>query len=295
MRILVTGATGFIGGSFARLAAASGHKIAALIRPGKAPPTIAGDVSWHAGTLAEAPWPEIAAFRAEVCVHAAWITTPGVYLDSPENETLMQWSRDFIRRAAQTGVRRVVSLGTCLEYQISGSVLTESTTPLLPTFLYARCKDALRRSLEEDSAQYAFTLCWGRVFYPYGPGEHPARLCSALAQKLIRGERVVLKTPDSTKDYIFIDDLAAALLAVVEHEFSGAVNLGTGLGVTVRCVAETIEEILGRSGLIGIAEAAQPDPLAHVVADISRLCGLGWSPRVSLRQGLSQLVQHPTP
>ena len=292
MRILVTGASGFIGGSFARLAAARGHNLAALIRPGQATPTIPGDVSWLAGTLAEAPWPEIAAFHPELCVHAAWITTPGVYLESPENEILAQWSREFVRRAARAGVRRVVALGTCLEYQMSGNDLAESNTPLAPAFPYARCKDTLRRWLEADGAQFGFSLCWGRVFYPYGPGEHSARLCSALAQKLLQGERVVLKTPDSAKDYIFIDDLAAALLAVVEHEVSGAINLGTGLGVTVRRLGETLEELLGRSGLVGIADPPQPDPLPRVIADATLVRGLGWSPQVPLRQGLSQLIQH---
>ncbi|MEI9864251.1 MAG: NAD-dependent epimerase/dehydratase family protein [Limisphaerales bacterium] len=50
-------------------------------------------------------------------------------------------------------------------------------------------------------------FCWGRVFYPYGVGEHPARLCSSLIQKLQRGEKLVLKTPHSRKDYIYIEDL----------------------------------------------------------------------------------------
>jgi nucleoside-diphosphate-sugar epimerase len=90
-----------------------------------------------------------------------------------------------------------------------------------PTTAYARCKNDLRLALEADARAKSFAFCWTRIFYPYGPGEHPSRLCSSIIHKLVRDEKVVLKTPGSTKDYIFIEDLAEALLTVVEKRFTG--------------------------------------------------------------------------
>ena len=174
---------------------------------------------------------------------------------------------------------------------MSGGLLAESTTPMEPVFPYARSKDALRRALEQDGGEFGFSFCWGRIFYPYGPGEHPERLCSSLARKLLRGERVVLRTPGSVKDYIFIEDLASAILTLVEGDVSGAVNLATGSGVTVRRVAETLGELVGAAGMIEAADPPLPDPLPRVVANASRLRSLGWEPRVSLPDGLSQLVR----
>ena len=112
----------------------------------------------------------------------------------------------FIRKLRELGVSHVVCLGTCIQYRIMHRTLFEAR-PIAPTTCYARCKNELRLALEADARKSGFLFCWGRVFYPYGPGEHPSRLCSATIQKLAGGNKIVLKTPQSTKDYIYIGDL----------------------------------------------------------------------------------------
>jgi dTDP-6-deoxy-L-talose 4-dehydrogenase (NAD+) len=184
----------------------------------------------------------------------------------------------------------VLALGTCVEYRMGHELLSEDTSPLAPTSLYARCKNQLREQLEEDAASRGFTLGWGRVFYPYGIGEHPARLCSSLIRKLAAGEPVVLRTPDSTKDYLHIRDLAAALLLVTERRFRGCVNLGTGIGISVRALAQMLAGALDRMGLVTEAPSPERDPLDFVVADARRVRSLGWQPRVPLGEGLRELI-----
>jgi dTDP-6-deoxy-L-talose 4-dehydrogenase (NAD+) len=295
VKLLLTGANGFIGSAFARQALAGGHQVAGLILPGEQPKLGAdrvGQLEWIRGTLESVPWSEIQAFRPEVCIHTAWVTTPGVYMESPENLRFLHSSSDFLRKAVAAGVKHVVGLGTCIEYAITGQPLSELTTPVSPESLYARCKNELRLWLEKESAPGRFTWCWGRVFYPYGPGEHPSRLCSSLLAKLSRGEKLVLKTPASTKDYIFIDDLGEALLTVVEREVRGPINLGTGTGIPVRDIARTLAELAGKPGLVEEANPPSQDPLGSVVADASMLRGLGWKPRHSLEDGLRKLIEH---
>ena len=241
--------------------------------------------------MEDAPWKEIESFGADVCVHAAWITTPGVYLESPDNYRFRDASLKFLQQLAGCGVRYVLALGTCIEYEITPAPLSEDKTPLAPTTTYARCKNELRMRLEAEAGDRGFGLCWGRVFYPYGPGEHPSRLCSSIIERLSRGEQVLLKTPHSTKDYIYIEDLASALLTVIEKHFCGAINLGTGTGVTVKSIAETLGGLMGKQGLIH--EQAPPgiDPLPSVVADASRLFSLGWRPAYDAQRGLEQLLK----
>src|SRR6185503_1711084 len=103
--------------------------------------------------------------------------------------------------------------------------------------------------------------------YPYGVGEHPARLCSTLIQKFRRGEKLVLKTPNSTKDYIYIEDLADAILLTVEKRFTGTINWGTGRGISVRAIADTLAGMLGRPELVEEISPVERDPLGFVVAD----------------------------
>ncbi len=294
MRILVTGATGFIGSAFARLALSRGHQVAGLAIPGEALPErwpAAQNLSWIRGTLEQAPWQEVRTFQPEACVHTAWITAPGVYLESPDNLWFRDASFEFLRKLWELGARQVVSLGTCIEYQISGAPLSEDKTPIAPTTTYARCKNELRIRLEQAANGQPFGLCWCRVFYPYGPGEHPSRLCGAIIRRLSAGQPLVLKTPHSTKDYIYIEDLAAAVLTVVEKRFHGTINIGTGTGVSVKDIAVCLAELMGRRELIQEQNPPEPDPLPYVVADASRLRGLGWRPGYDLRQGLTQLLQ----
>ena len=296
MNVLVTGATGFIGAAFVRLARARGHRVMALVRPetrARLGLRDADDLRWLDGTLADPPWREIASAAPDRCLHAAWVAEPGVYLDSPLNGDYLRWSLAFFRRLADAGLPHALGLGTCIEYRVDGQPAREAGTPLDPLSPYARAKDALRRSVEDEivARHPGFGFVWGRVFYPYGPGEHSARLCTALAHKLVAGETLLLKTPGSTKDYIFIDDLAAALLAITEHGLTGAVNLGTGQGVAVRDIARTLGRLLGREELVGESDTPAPDPLYYVVADASRLRDeAGWQPGWTLTEGLRAVV-----
>jgi len=309
LKILLTGPTGFIGKAFTRLAQSRGHEIAGLLIPGEAIPTdltaptaevaqafepAPRPVFWLHGTLEEAPWKEITAFSAEVCVHTAWITTPGVYLESPENERFRDASLSFLSRFRDLGANHIVGLGTCIEYQITQQPLSEDHTPAVPTTTYARCKNQLRTALEADANAHGLVFCWGRVFYPYGPGEHPSRLCSSIIQKLARDEKIILKTPDSTKDYIYISDLAEALLMVVEKKFRGVINLGTGVGITVKQIAQTIGQEMGKAHLVEEASDLEPDPFPFVVGQARKLKSLGWRQTVTMEEGLARLVRART-
>ena len=294
MNILVTGSTGFIGSAFIRAARAGGHQVAALARPefiAQKGLLDAPGLRWLGGTLEQPPWPEIESVAPDTCLHAAWIATPGVYVDSPLNDDYLRWSVAFFRRLAAGGLRHGLGLGTCVEYRIDGRPARENATPLEPLSPYARAKDALRRAVDDELADAGFRFAWGRVFYPYGPGEHPARLCSALTRKRLAGESIRLNTPDSTKDYIYIDDLAAAILAVLQHGLHGPINLGTGTGVTVRAIAREIGRLLGREDLVGESDQPTPDPLYYVVADATRLAvEAGWRPAWTLTAGLREIL-----
>jgi len=293
MRILLTGPTGFIGSAFARLALSKGHQIAGLLLPGEAiPPGIPAShgLAWLRGTIADAPWSEIADFQPEICVHTAWITAPGVYLESPENDVFRDASLVFLQKASGVGAGRIISLGTCVEYRIGPVPLSEDTTPVQPTTRYARCKNDLRLALEAGVREHGYSLCWARVFYPYGPGEHPSRLCSSIIARLSKGEEILLRTPGSVKDYIYIDDLAAAILAVLEHRFEGTINLGTGSGVSVESLARQLGGLLGKPQLIRVAASPVADPFPCVVADNRKLKSLGWRSAVSCEEGLKRLL-----
>lgn len=288
MRLLITGGTGFIGSALARCLAGS-DEVAVLAR--RPPAVVPPGIRFLAGDVANPDWAVLEAYAPEAVVHAAWIATPGVYLESPENEQWVDWSLRFLGRLAEGGTRHFTVLGTCIEYAMTGLPLVEEVTPLDPRFPYSRAKVALHRELAPRLARAGARLAWARIFYPYGEGEHPARLCSSLLARLRAGQPVQLRTPDSVKDYVHVEDVARALETIVRRQFTGAINVGTGEGVSVATVAGKIAALLGRPDLVQRAPEAVRDPLDHVVADATRLRGLGWRPQVGLDAGLRRLVQ----
>lgn len=162
LKTLVTGATGFIGSAFARLALSRGHSIGGMMLPAENPPAhvpVRDRMIWIKGTLAELLWREIEAFKPDACIHFAWIATPGVYLESPENEKHLEWSLNLARRLKGIGMGQFVGVGNCIEYKITDSPLNEDTTPVDPTALFPRCKNALRETLEAEACKDGSHFC----------------------------------------------------------------------------------------------------------------------------------------
>lgn len=293
VKILLTGATGFIGTAFTSEALSRGHEILAILRPGKRVEKeriSAPGITYVSGTLENPPWPAINNFRPQTCVHAAWISTPGIYLEATENRELVKWSREFLTEALRLGVEHAIVLGTCIEYAPSNRILSEEA-PLGPHSLYAQSKVQLHEELERNLVPKGLNLAWARLFYPYGIGEHPQRLCSSMIAKLRQGQEVRLKTPNSIKDYIYITDVASALTALVETDYSGTVNIGTGEGSSIYHLASLIAAKLERAELLKLELPEEPDAYPHVVADVRRLASLGWKRRISLEEGVRLLLK----
>ncbi len=294
MRIFLTGATGFLGRVFCRTALARGHELLALSRQGTE--TLPAGAAHAPGTLADVPWDTVTAFRPDAALHLAWIATPGVYLTSPENAALVEHSGRLFERLAAMGTRHISGVGTCIEYAPSTAPLDEHDSPLGPTFPYSQAKVEAARLLETAATHAGVNWSWQRVFYPYGEGEAPGRLPSILMRAALTGQRLELKTPDSVKDYIHVDDAASALLSVLEHGLQGPVNLGTGEGVRIMHLASQILRSLGVDE--SMAVAANPpasDPFPVTVARTERLRSTGWSPQVSLEEGIDRLKQSLLP
>jgi len=278
MRIFLTGQDGFIGSEILRQAREAGHEVMGLEKPFR---------------MANPPWAEIAAFAPEVCIHCAWIATPGVYLESPENVQHREWSLSMIRKLAEMGTRRFVVAGTCAEYGPSVLPLCETGEPG-PTTLYGREKNLLRIQLEEESLRLGFGLIWTRIFYPYGPGEHPDRLISFLIHNAMSGKEFPLKQPAALRDYIHVQDIARAFLLLAEKGDPGIFNTGTGEGVRLSVLRSLVDFSFGTG--MGYPEGNGSSVVTDsVVADISRISELGWKPRFAIKEGLSTYPRPETP
>ncbi len=289
-RVLVTGATGFVGLPVVTALAAAGHEVHALSRR----PGDLDGVSWHqADLLAGAEL--VDSIAPEILVHLAWYAEHGRFWQAPENLQWVEASLRLLGAFARAGGRRAVVAGTCAEYLWGGDEdLLERDSPLVPGTLYGVCKDALRRIAEGYAAQLgSLEIAWARLFFMYGPREAPGRLVPSVVRPLLAGERAPATSGEQVRDFMHIDDVAAALSAVAASEVTGAVNIASGEGVAVREVVELIGELTGAPQLLerGALPTRAAEP-ARIVGSAERLgLEVGFSPRVALRDGLAGTIE----
>jgi nucleoside-diphosphate-sugar epimerase len=293
-RILLTGASGFIGLPLTAELARGDDEVHALSRRSVTPE--APGVRWHRVDLSDesATASLIGDLAPEQLVHLAWYVEHGRFWEAPENVLWVEHSLHLLRAFARAGGRRAVMLGTCAEYDWSAAngPLSETSSRLAPATLYGVAKDALRRLAAAYAEREGFELAWARPFFFYGPREDPGRLVSSVARSLLAGQAVDTTSGEQRRDFLHVDDVAAAVLAVLRSPVVGPVNIASGESVMVAEVIERIAQLIGRPELVrrgGLPDRPEP-PL--LVADIVRLRDeVGFRPRWALIDGLTDAVQ----
>ncbi len=291
-RVLVTGGTGFIGRACLPQLVERGLEVHAVSH--RAAPTPVPGVHWHHADLLDPSSiePLCRRVRADVLLHLAWVTTPGVYTRTPENLDWVAASLRLARAAVEHGATRLVSAGTCFEYRHGSQPCAERTTPLLPDTLYGAAKVALGGLLEAFAAEVGVGHAWGRVFFLHGPHEHPDRLVASVVRALLAGETAACSAGTQQRDFLHVADVAGAFAALVESDAQGPVNVASGEARTVRDIVLEIGEQIGRPELVALgARPMSPRDPPRIVADVARLRDeVGFRPRFDWRAGLRDTI-----
>lgn len=286
MKILLTGATGFVGKALLPHLIRAEHEITLLSRQphnGEIQEIIANKLMWAQ---------EVHGKKFDLCIHLAWITTPGIYLDSPVNDRLADATIRLAEGLFADGLPHFLALGTCLEYAPHQILpCNENTTPISPVSTYAKSKERARLGIAEAAKRHGAGYTWARLFHLYGLGEDPNRIPSTFLRTLREGNPLLLKTPQAIKDWIEISDVTSALILLAEIETPQfEVNLGTGCGVSINALAETISSISqSNPNLIKISENPDIDLYHTHIADITKLIRAGWRPTVDINRGIQRL------
>lgn len=291
-RVLLTGATGFIGRHVLTRLTAAGHEVHAVTT--KEPPTGAGGITWHRADLLRSPQ-VVGDVAPEVLLHLAWYVEPGRYWTAPVNVRWVEASLALLRSFAGAGGRRAVVAGTSAEYDWGaiGPRCNEEGSPLRPATLYGAAKHALHTAATPYAEQAGFELAWGRVFFVYGPGEPGGRLVPSVGRALLAGRPVPTTRGEQVRDFMYVEDAAAAFVALTDSEVTGAVNVASGDPVSVGDVVDTLAQLTGRPDLLrpGALPDREGDP-PRLVADVSRLReDVGFTPGVALPEGLTRTLE----
>jgi nucleoside-diphosphate-sugar epimerase len=299
-RVLLTGAGGFIGRSSIAPLERLGFEVHAVFSENSERRDAAseGTFSHVADLLNES---KVDALLANVApthlLHFAWIATPGIYWRSPDNFRWLAASQHLLRGFRARGGRRAVMAGSSGEYDWSkAGVCNESSSPLADesTALtpYAACKIALQKSLAQFSREENLSSAWGRIFFQFGPHEHPERLVASVIRHLLKEQEAPCAHGRQVRSFLHVADVGAAFAHLLDGEVQGPVNIGSDERVSLAELINRIALQIGRPDLVRLgARSAPGDEPPLLVPDIKRLRDeVRWRPHLSLNAGLRDTI-----
>jgi GDP-L-fucose synthase len=210
---------------------------------------------------------------------------------------------NVLEAAQEVGVERLLFLGSsCIYPKFAAQPISEDsllTGPLEPTNdAYAIAKIAGVLQVQALRRQYGASFVSAMPTNLYGPGDNFSATDSHVLPAMIRRfhEARLADAPTVTcwgtgtprREFLHVDDLAAACLALLErYDDPAPINVGVGEDVSIRELAETVADVVGYRGRIEW-DAGRPDGTPRKLLDVSRIEALGWRPTIGLAEGIAQ-------
>jgi UDP-glucuronate decarboxylase len=187
--------------------------------------------------------------------------------------------------------------GSCVEYDWSkASVCSETSSALAdestaPT-PYAATKIALQKSLAQFSREKQLSSAWGRIFFQFGPYEHPDRLVPSVIRHLLMNKEALCTHGRQIRSFLHVADVGAAFAQLLDSDVQGPVNIGSDERIALADLIGRIALEIGRPDLVRLgARSAPADEPPLLVPDVHRLREeVQWRPQLSLNEGIRAAV-----
>lgn len=300
-RVLLTGATGFVGANLARRLLREGHQLHLLVRSGHRQWRLRGirqQARLHQVELGDRPALE----RLATQIRPEWIFHLAAY-GAYSWQTDLQWmiqtnvagTANLAEACARVGFEAFVNTGSSSEYGVKDHAPSEAAR-LEPNSYYACTKAAATLLCQYLAQSRDLSMPTLRLYSVYGPYEDPGRLIPTLIMKGMGGELPPLVSPDTARDYVYVEDVCEAYLlaaASAGGERGAIYNVGTGVQTSLRQMVELAREALGvRAEPEWGSMPARIWDASVWVADNRKIGeALGWQPRTSLQEGFRRTAE----
>jgi nucleoside-diphosphate-sugar epimerase len=299
-RVAITGAGGFIGARLTEAFAATGFEVQALVgAPNdvvKDPP--AGVRALRGDIVDEAAVRDLVD-GCDTVVHLAGPPSVGASFDDPQRyvHAHVAGTTNVLQACRSARTRRLVYVSSAEIYGNAGLEPVKESARPDPRSPYAAAKLAAEEMIRAFIHFSQFTACILRPFSVYGPRQPAYSLVPTIVRQAREGDAIRLFDLKPVRDYCYVDDLVNAIGAACRVRIDGlaAFNIGSGIGTSVRTLAQMVLAQMGRSLSIeqnGTATRPQAADIYALVANIDRATTmLDWSPRTSLADGLRAVVE----
>lgn len=319
MRIVITGATSFVGAASVRELLRRGHEAAAVVRPGTknlAALTAGNGAAISDGRLKiiendlgepeklpekiASVWDKRpAGALADVFCHFGWGGSgSSARTDQKLQEKNLKDSLNTVRAAGEMGCGRFLFSGSQAEYGLHAEQMTEETA-CAPRSFYGEAKLMMREQGEALCRELDIGYVHGRIFSAYGPGDHPWTLVETCIDRFLSGEEMVLGACSQQWNFLYIDDLARAVAALAELPKERIFSLENPVfnlaGNDTRRLSSFVETIHRLCGLNGVCRfGSRPENaegLVNLIPDIEKIRSVcGWEPEISFETGITRLI-----
>ncbi len=288
MKVVVTGASGFLGSWVCRVLAKN-HAVVALVRPESSEYRLSGITPIEVAHIEEDKWGEFISTKN----FDAWISLDwnGVSNRNRNDESQIDnLSRVRNLCGSISNVPFVIGTGSQAELGPINDLITESH-PDSPTTRYGAAKVEARNFMKSHFEAQGVDFAWARIFSTYGPLDSNDWLIPSIIESLLNNHKIPLTRGEQEWSYLHAYDLATAFESILNKRITGIVNVGNPSTVKIHEVAEFIGKTMNRGELLGFGEVEyRPDQVMKLAPICEKLRESGWKPEIDLNEGVLHLI-----
>lgn len=276
MKILLTGANGFIGRNY--LDQSNEKSIHVISRRPLEHPSISSN---YIGDIADLTFLKmVIKNKFDVIIHCAWQGLPDRNLAN--NRINLELNRNFIELLSSQSDTKNIFIGSCLEYGDLTGVVNEKEEGINITDFGKTKLDIYRYILDQN-----LKFIWLRPFYLYGKYQHPNALINYLYDMISTGQDIELQNPNKAHDFLYIMDLIRMIKLIENSNVENEIfNVGSGMSVSVIEIANVVKSLIHKDTQIN----SVPDHSA--IADIKKAQEfMKWSPKYSIETGIREVLK----
>lgn len=288
-KVLVTGATGYIGTNVCKTLLQKGYEIHSIVHSNDN-----CDINMHKYKLDLLDKNAVTEFFREnkfkKLIHLAWYVGPKCQIH-PINFDWLESSLHLIKTFWENEGKTVLVAGSMSEYDFSYGWCREYETPLNSLSLYGQAKASLYQTLEKFTKFHDLDLKWARIFNIYGLNEKKSRLIPYVINAMLNNEEVNVSHCNQIQNYLHIMDVANAIVQFLESDATGVVNIASSTPVRLKDIVELCKAEIGYTKKINYGTIQASFDQMFLSGDNNRLkTEVGWEETIDLQRGIKQTI-----